>query len=121
MRVALVPPDTPPKLSITILVCTAVLSTRAVTCTTPMRRASKTVRATPPRVVTWDGETEAYCAHCGSTSKVTGTPSTGCPRASCTRTLTSAVGGNRSASTTLLTPSQITAAEVCMEMKYPEG
>src|ERR1051325_5514318 len=104
-----------------MVACAVALSTRAVTCTTPMSRASKTVRATPPRVVTWDGQTEADCAHCGSTSKVTETPSTGCPRASCTRTLTSAVGGNRSASTELLTSSQITAVEVRMEKKYPEG
>ena len=46
-----------------IVACAVVLSTRAVTCRTPVSRTVQTVRATPPRVATWEGETAAYGVH----------------------------------------------------------
>src|SRR5215470_2808286 len=59
-------------------------------CTTPVVWGLDTTAcAIPPRVVVWDGASAMLCAQLGSTSNVTGTPSTGRPWASCTRTINS--------------------------------
>src|SRR2546425_73895 len=61
---------------------------------TPVVCGSDTMaRAIPLRVLVWEGVMETLLAHPGSTSNVTGIPSTGCPWASCTRTRTSVAGG----------------------------
>jgi hypothetical protein len=81
------------------LVCAVVWSTWAMIRTTPVVLGSeKTARALPPRVVVWEGSRTALLAHTGSSSNVTGTPSTARPWASCTRTITSATCGIGSSS-----------------------
>ena len=81
------------------LVCAVVWSTWAMIRTTPVVLGSeKTARAIPPRVVVWEGSSTALLAHTGSSSNVTGTPSTARPWASCTRTITSATCGIGSSS-----------------------
>src|SRR6266705_3258003 len=97
------------------------ISTRAMTCTTPVVFGSdKIARAIPPRVLVWDGASDRLSAHPGSTSNVTGTPSTGRPWASCTRTINSAVFGNRAAMVEGTGPSQTIGLETCREKTYPE-
>src|SRR5215813_2102285 len=92
-----------------------------MTRTTPLVWGSeKMARAIPPRVVVWEGAIDALLAHSGSTSNVTGTPSTGRPWASCTRTINSEVCGKRDASIEGTGPSQIIGSETCREKTYPE-
>ena len=102
------------------LVWAVVLSTRTITRTTPLVWGSeKTARAIPPRLVVWEGASVALLAHSGSSSNITGTPSTARPWASCTRTITSATWGYRAAAVKSSTPTQMVAGKTCREKTYP--
>jgi hypothetical protein len=102
-------------------ICAVVWSTWAMTRTLPVVLGSeKIARAIPPRVVVWEGSSTALLAHTGSSSNVTGTPSTACPWASCTRTITSATWGNCAARPGSTCPTQIISGKTCREKTYPE-
>src|SRR5215813_4243698 len=77
-------------------------------------------RAIPPRVVVGDGASAMLCAQLGSTSNVTGTPSTGRPWASCTRTINSVdCVRSRTLPTKMPDTSQIVGSETSKEKRYP--
>jgi hypothetical protein len=111
----------PPPYRCTVSVAWAVIvSTRAMTRTTPVVCGSDTMaRAIPPRVLVWAGVSATLHAHPGSTSNVTGTPSTGCPWASCTCTINAAACGKGVLLVELPGPIQMTGSETSRENLYP--
>src|SRR5215813_6807894 len=110
----------PPAYRCTVsLACAVMVSTLAMMCTTPVVCGLDTMaRAIPPRVLVLVGASAGLLSHPGSTSNVTGTPSTGRPWASCTRTSNAVACENWASPVKGPGPTQMVGLETSREKRY---